>query len=105
MNRRNILLSMSKKLRKLAASNERISQRNYNFLDIRKAMEDVIPEMLQQQKDTNNQTYSQREQRLLEQLIQMGVFFSENGKYLNRVNNQLADMITTLGKVLQGINI
>ena len=94
----NTALTISRKLRKLVA------ERDYRLSDIRKSMETVLPELMQDQRNNGN-TYTQREQDLLAQIVQIGVTFSENGKDLNRVDRQLADMITTLGKVLQGINI
>jgi len=99
------ILSIAKRLRNLTGSNFHVSQRDYRLSELRDVMESVIPELVQQQRDPENRTYSQSELEMLAQIMQIGRTFTENGNQLNRVNSKLADIITTLGQVLQGIDI
>lgn len=95
------------KIRKLVDADEertRVAARDYRLSEIKKIIAAVIPQLYQQSKPGSEGELTKNEKALLAGLTQIGAQLVKNSNVLRRINPQLSESISSIGKVLQGLD-
>lgn len=98
------LSQIANKIRDLVSEEEvKTAARDFRLSEIQKLVSIVIPYLASNINVGVRDTLNKDEKSFLSFIIKIGMQFARDGKKLNRINPQLAEAITSLGKVLQGL--